>query len=171
MPTRPDLRLPVRVFGDSQLLIRFMLRIYKRPQRHSIYWAIEDVKRTERDLGGPVAYRHVSREANVVADDMARRALTERGDVTFWAGQTPDDAPANQLQDVYAQQGLKPKLTGVELPPVVAWDRRAPASVAAAFGLKFAARLQAATLRREQALALERLREVVDLRTDSCLAS
>jgi len=29
---RPALRLPVRVFGDSQLLIRFMTRIYKRPQ-------------------------------------------------------------------------------------------------------------------------------------------
>ena len=29
--SRPDLRLPVRIFGDSQLLIRFMLRIYKKP--------------------------------------------------------------------------------------------------------------------------------------------
>ena len=45
--SRPDLRLPVRIFGDSQLLIRFMLRIYKKPQRHTIYWAVEDVKRAE----------------------------------------------------------------------------------------------------------------------------
>ena len=28
----PDLQLPVRIFGDSQLLICFMLRIYKKPQ-------------------------------------------------------------------------------------------------------------------------------------------
>ena len=74
-----------------------MLRIYKRPQRHSIYWAIEDTRRTERSLGGPVAYRHVAREANTVADDMARRALAEHGNVTFWAGKIPADAPANQL--------------------------------------------------------------------------
>ena len=42
--SHPDLRLPVRIFGDSQLLIRFMLRIYKKPQQHTIYWAVEDVK-------------------------------------------------------------------------------------------------------------------------------
>ena len=30
--SRPDLRLPVRIFGDSQLLICFMLWIYKKPQ-------------------------------------------------------------------------------------------------------------------------------------------
>ena len=42
--SRPDLRLPVRIFGDSQLLIRFMLRIYKKPQQHTIYWVVEDVK-------------------------------------------------------------------------------------------------------------------------------
>ena len=30
--SQQDLRLPVRIFGNSQLLIRFMLRIYKKPQ-------------------------------------------------------------------------------------------------------------------------------------------
>ena len=43
----PELRLPVRAFGDSQLLIRFLTRLYKRPQKHSIYWAIEDVRHAE----------------------------------------------------------------------------------------------------------------------------
>ena len=93
--SRPDLRLPVRIFGDSQLLIRFMLRIYKKPQRHTIYWAVEDVKRAERTLGGPVAYCHVTREANCVADDMARRALTAKGNVTYMPGDVPADAPPN----------------------------------------------------------------------------
>ena len=68
---RPDLRLPVRIFGGSQLLIRFMLRIYKKPQRHTIYWAVKDIKQAERTLGGLVAYRHVMQEVNCVADDMA----------------------------------------------------------------------------------------------------
>ena len=29
--SRPDLWLPARIFGESQLLICFMLRIYKKP--------------------------------------------------------------------------------------------------------------------------------------------
>ena len=28
---RPSLRHPVRVFGDSQLIIRFLTRVFKRP--------------------------------------------------------------------------------------------------------------------------------------------
>ena len=28
---RPSLRHPVRVFGDSQLMIRFLMRVFKRP--------------------------------------------------------------------------------------------------------------------------------------------
>ena len=98
----PDLQLPVRIFGDSQLLIRFMLRIYKKPQQHTIYWAVEDVKRAEQTLGGSVAYRHVMREANCVADDMARRALAAKGDVTYMQGDVPVDAPPNQVDEVYA---------------------------------------------------------------------
>ena len=47
---RPELNWPVRVFGDSQLMIRFITRLYKRPQRHTIYWALEDVRRAEAAL-------------------------------------------------------------------------------------------------------------------------
>ena len=93
--SRPDLRLPVRIFGNSQLLIRFMLRIYKKSQRHTIYWAVEDVKRAERTLGGPVAYHHVTREANCIADDMACRALMAKGDITYMQGDVPAYAPPN----------------------------------------------------------------------------
>ena len=93
--SRPDLRLPVRIFGDSQLLIRFMLRIYKKPQQHTIYWVVKDVKQAERSLGVPVVYRHVTREANCVADDMARQALTAKCDVTYMQGDIPADAPPN----------------------------------------------------------------------------
>lgn len=102
-PTRPDLDLPVRVFGDSQLLIRFMTRLYKRPSRQSIYWALEETRKSERALRKPVAYRHVTRIANQVADDMARRALEVRGDVVFWGGNLPTDALPNQVDEVYMQ--------------------------------------------------------------------
>lgn len=51
----------------------------------------------------PVAYRHVTRDANVVADDMARRALEARADVVYWAGEVPEGAPPNQLPEVYEQ--------------------------------------------------------------------
>ena len=65
---------------------------------------MEDVKRLETTIGKPVAYRHVTRDANIVADDMARRALDAKQDVVFWRGDVPRDAPANQLPEVYAQQ-------------------------------------------------------------------
>jgi len=45
-----DTRYPVRVFGDSQLIIRFATRVYKKPQRQTIYWALEDIKRCEGRL-------------------------------------------------------------------------------------------------------------------------
>ena len=99
-----DLDRPVRVFGDSQLMIRFITKLYKRPTRHTIYWALEEIRRAEGFIRQPVAYRHVTREANAVADDMARRALEEKGDVVYWNGKVPPDAPDNQLTAVYAQQ-------------------------------------------------------------------
>ena len=102
-PSNPALQHPVRIFGDSHLLIRFMTRVYRRPQRSTIYWAIDQARRSERRLFGPVAYRHVRRSANIVADDMARRALEKRGEVIYWSGALPPDAPANQLVEVYAE--------------------------------------------------------------------
>ena len=37
---RPELRLPARVFGDSQLMIRFLTGVYKKPGKASIYEAL-----------------------------------------------------------------------------------------------------------------------------------
>ena len=89
-------------------MIRFMLRIYKKPQQHTIYWAVEDVKWAEQVLGGPVAYRHVTQEENCIADDMAHCMLVAKGDVTYMQGDVPHDAPSNQVEEVYAQQGTQP---------------------------------------------------------------
>ena len=82
-------------------MIRFATRVYKKPHRQTIYWAIEDLKRSESKLRQHVAYRHVTRDANKVPDDMARRALEEKQDLLFWDGEVPSDAPANQLPDIY----------------------------------------------------------------------
>ena len=51
------------------------------------------MKRLEKRLHQPVAYRHVTREANTVPDDMARRALEEKSNIIFWNGIVPEDAP------------------------------------------------------------------------------
>ena len=63
-----------------------MTRIFKRPTRNSIWKALEDTREAERCHGFPAAYRSVKREANQVADDMARRALDAGADVSFWGG-------------------------------------------------------------------------------------
>ena len=109
-----------------------------------MYWAIEDVKAAERQLADPMAYRHVPREVNLVADDMARRALEKGMDVTYWNGRVPSDAPPNQLQEVYEQQGATPLLNWADLPEPVDWASRVPqVNVASFFRVGFAKRLAA----------------------------
>ena len=49
----------------------------------------------EQELGQSMAYHHVTRDANSVMDDMARRALETRATITFWDRQVPEDAPGN----------------------------------------------------------------------------
>ena len=44
LDSRLDLRLSVRIFGNSKLLICFMLQIYKKPQQYTIYWVVEAIK-------------------------------------------------------------------------------------------------------------------------------
>ena len=39
----PQLLLPIRVFGDSQLIIRFLTRQYKNPTKHMMYWALHEI--------------------------------------------------------------------------------------------------------------------------------
>ena len=92
--TNPALCIPVRVWGDSQLLIKHLLRQFKKPSKVRIYEAINrarELKRKWRD----VAFRHTPRGFNVVADDMGRRAREAQADVVFWDAALPPDAPAN----------------------------------------------------------------------------
>ena len=112
-------------------MIRFLTGIFKKPGKASIYEALQAVKQRARELPH-VAYRHVRRAANVVADDMARRALAAGANVTYWVGQLPDGCPANQLADVYDQQHDVTK----ELPPAGTWDP--PTCVGSVWGPVFA---------------------------------
>ena len=59
------------------------------------YWALEDARAAEWVLGQPVAYCHITRDANCIADNMARQALEAQATITFWDGQVPEDAPGN----------------------------------------------------------------------------
>ena len=88
----PELDLPVRVWGDSQLIIRHLVGIYKKPSKVRVYQAIERAKELRRKWNH-IAYRHIERGFNAVPDDMARRALAIRADVIYMPGQVPDDAP------------------------------------------------------------------------------
>lgn len=54
----------MRVLGDSQLVIRFLLRLYKRSSKPSLYLAIEEVKALVRSRHWEVAYRYVPRQLN-----------------------------------------------------------------------------------------------------------
>ena len=73
-----------------------------------------------------MAYCHVTRDANCILDDMARQALEARATITFWDRQVPKDAPGNQLQDVYEQQGIKPWLDWASLPKPFDWRTDQP---------------------------------------------
>ena len=68
----------------------------------------------------------MTRDASCIADDMARRALEVRATITFWDGQMPKDAPGNQLQDVYKQEGIKLWLDWASLPKLFDWMTNQP---------------------------------------------
>ena len=42
-----------------------------------------------------MAYRHVTRDANCIPDNMARRALEAWATIILWDGQVLKDAPGN----------------------------------------------------------------------------
>ena len=67
-------------------MICFLMHVFKWPQGHSIYWAFKDARAAEWALGQPVAYCHVTRDADYIVDDIAMRALEARASITFWDG-------------------------------------------------------------------------------------
>ena len=45
-----------------------------------------------------------------------------KGNVTYMQGDIPADAPSNQLEEVYMQQGARPQLDWLALPTQVDWS-------------------------------------------------
>ena len=92
-----------------------------------------------------MAYCHVTRDTNCITDDIARRALEARATITFWDGQVPKDAPGNQLQDIYKQQGIKLQIDWASLPELFDWmtnqpDPQQDITVASVFMQRYAVR-------------------------------
>ena len=82
-------------------MIKFLTGLFKKPDKPVIYHALCDIRAAAKKCGH-VAYRHIPRGANLVADDMARRAIAAQGEVKYMDGKTPAEAPSNQVADMYA---------------------------------------------------------------------
>ena len=77
---------PIRVLGDSQMIIRLLLGIYKKARKPSIYLCIEGVKALARRRRWTIAFRYVPRQLNAVPDDMCRRAEAAGEEVRYDLG-------------------------------------------------------------------------------------
>ena len=62
----------VQVNSDRQLMIHFLMHVFKQSQHHSIYWANEDARAEEWAIGKLVAYYHMIRDNSYIADDIVR---------------------------------------------------------------------------------------------------
>ena len=85
----------------------------------------------------PVAYRHVTREYNKMADDMVRRAREARTTVSFSPPDLPPDAPQFDPQEVFAylnQDGAIDPAASAQLPthPTTSSPPPEPSAVPAA---------------------------------------
>lgn len=78
-------------------MIRFMNRLFKKHNYHSVYWALNQAKKMERWLGRLLAYQHITCEANIIPDDMDRYALLYKGIVTYLYASLPKKAPKNHF--------------------------------------------------------------------------
>ena len=57
----PNLAAPIRVLGDSQLILRMLLGVYKKVRKPSLYINIESVRALCRERNWRVAFRAVPR--------------------------------------------------------------------------------------------------------------
>lgn len=85
----PNLSAPIRVLGDSQLVIRMLLGVYKKIRKPSLYVCVEGIKGLVREKRWNVAFRAVPRQMNAQADDMCRRAEAAGSTVEYRDGCIP----------------------------------------------------------------------------------
>jgi len=94
---------PVRVLGDSQLVIRHLLRLFKASTKPSLYLSLEGTKALVRRRRWAIAYRYVPRELNAAADYMATKVREAGATVEYWDGQLPAGAPVVELGALYSK--------------------------------------------------------------------
>ena len=95
----PD--LPIRVLGDSQLIMRFMLRIYRQPRKPFLYEVVQDVRKLIKNNNLRVAFRHVPRRLNSIPDAMCRAALAGKQDISYFEGALPEGAEPLNVSTLY----------------------------------------------------------------------
>ena len=64
----------MRIFGDSSLIVKWMLGLHKKVTKPSLYKNIMGAKQMIRRKGWKVTFQNIPRAYNSIADDMARRA-------------------------------------------------------------------------------------------------
>ena len=84
---------PIWLLGDSQLIIRMLLGVYKKVRKPSLYINIEGIRGIVRERWWKVAFRAVPRQLNALADNMCRGAEAMGRLVEFRMGSLPGDAP------------------------------------------------------------------------------
>ena len=97
----PALDAPIRVLGDSQLIIRMLLGVYKKVRKASLYLTIVAIQELVRSRKWVLAYRAVPRALNEQADDMCRRAAAANEVVEFELGALPEGAPSLDVAALY----------------------------------------------------------------------
>jgi ribonuclease HI len=97
----PHLDAPIRVLGDSQMIIRLLLGIFKKARKPSLYLCVEGVRALAKQRKWRIAFRYVPRQLNSVADDMCRRAEAAGAVVEYLDGALPPDAPRVDLEELY----------------------------------------------------------------------
>ena len=103
----PHMEGDIRVFGDSQIVIKWCLNLFKRINKASIYNLIMGSKQLVRRKQWRVSYRNVPRALNAAADSCCRlaRDLATPGIVELQPNAVPADAPVIDLGAVYHELG------------------------------------------------------------------
>jgi ribonuclease HI len=98
---------PLRIFGDSQLVIKWHLGLFKKVGKASLYQQVHGAKDLIKRHRWTAAFRNVPRHLNAAADDMATqaRSLEGPGRITVLPHQV-QGLPQVDLEAVYEQQRL-----------------------------------------------------------------
>lgn len=103
----PHLQGNIRVFGDSQLVIKWLLGLFKKANKASLYRCVEEIKQMIRKQAWPCTFRNIPRVLNSAADDMCRRAreLPETDRIVFTDdSEELQSCPTVDLDAIYTQQ-------------------------------------------------------------------